>query len=464
MGANLINSARHEHPAIVLKNAIVFAIRSHEGATLQISLKTTLNIIATATVFGLWTPAWSTEPLKLTLEQVMARALERPVAVAASQRAMAAEADAQTIKNEGRLPTVAGQGNLTWNDEVVELETPQGVFRLGDEISTSINASITQPIFDPARQFYGAPAAKYNAQSLKETAHRTNEQLSAFAAEVFYQVLSYDAQLRATNAFIESLSKRLEETKARVELGRTLEADALKVQLDLDQANQDKFAIENARRVAVRRLGLAIGYDGSVEPVFDWESPLPPIPSREEAGKLNQRSDILSLETGLQSAEYGKKAIKAEYIPRVEAVATYSWADGDPFREGSFLQGGLQVSWRPFAGGTRKPRLAAAQYRIEALKQDLEETRRSAQIELDDAFASLDTARGALKVAESGVALATETVRVERERSDNGRSTVNDLLDAEAALRRQKTNLELAKIGIRRALIQLDLARGAIKN
>ena len=59
----------------------------------------------------------------------------------------------------------------------------------------------------------------------------------------------------------------------RVRAGRTLEADALKVRLDLESAELDRLRLEGRRRVVAHDLGRTVGYDGPVEPVFDRVEP-----------------------------------------------------------------------------------------------------------------------------------------------------------------------------------------------
>lgn len=81
-------------------------------------------------------------------------------------------------------------------------------------------------------------------------------------------------------------------------------------------------------------------------------------------------------------------------------------------------------------------------------------------LQLVSALARLETSRGAVRVRERGVELASETLRVERERHAAGRSTTNDLLDAEAELRRQRTEHDLARFEVLRAWVSFDLAMG----
>jgi outer membrane protein TolC len=81
-------------------------------------------------------------------------------------------------------------------------------------------------------------------------------------------------------------------------------------------------------------------------------------------------------------------------------------------------------------------------------------------VEVRSALAELVTARAAVGVAERGVEQAGETLRVEAERHAAGRSTTNDLLDAEAALRRERTTRDLARLDVVRAHLRLALAKG----
>ena len=86
------------------------------------------------------------------------------------------------------------------------------------------------------------------------------------------------------------------------------------------------------------------------------------------------------------------------------------------------------------------------------------ELRRGVELQVRNALAQISVARRAVEVRARGTELAGETLRVEQERSSAGRSTTNDLLVAEAALRRQRTESSLAKLELLKAWIAYDLA------
>ncbi len=88
------------------------------------------------------------------------------------------------------------------------------------------------------------------------------------------------------------------------------------------------------------------------------------------------------------------------------------------------------------------------------------EARRAIALEVRSALAALETAVGGLAARQIGVEQATETLRVDRERHRVGRLTTNDLLEAEANLRRQQTLRDVAELEVVRARVRLSLAVG----
>ncbi len=313
------------------------------------------------------------------------------------------------------------------------------------------------------RLLYAAPAARAAAEAAHAQAVRTREELAAEAAGTFITVLEIDAALRSTESFIDSLGARLEEMQARVEAGRVLEAEALKIRLDLQSAELDRQRLTDQRGVATTDLGRVTGADGPVEPDFtgDVDRDLAPRLTEVLAEALAARSDVAALAAQVRALELQVKAVRAERLPRFDAEVSFVLSDGDPFRPEELAQGTVALSWRPFAAGTVRPRAAAAEAEAEALAADLAELRRAVEVQLADALARLETSRAAVEVRKRGVELAAETLRVERERYAAGRSTTNDLLEAEADLRRQRTLHDLARLEVLRAWVSYDLASGA---
>ena len=401
-------------------------------------------------------------PLRMTLSEALERAAERPLAQAAEGRARAAEQLALAERRATRLPSLTVTADLMRRDRDFDFATPLGDFTLGERTSDAQMVAVSQPLLEPSARSYGVPAARSAAAALGFDAHRTRQELVAEAARHFFRVGIVDARRLATEAFIDSLRSRLEESEGLVAAGRILEADALKVRLDLEDAELDLLHLDAARDNAIRELAWAVGVEGTVEPVhvgIDREIPRPPF-SELLAMAFESRPDIASMEQRIRELDLRARAVRAERLPTLRAQAVWSRSGGDPFRADELVEGTLGLVWTPFAAGTRAPRKAAFEAEQESLEADLLEVRRRIELSLHHRLAELDTAHSALEVRGRGVELAEETLRVERERYGAGRSTTNDLLAAEAALRNQRTARELARIEILNAWLELCLEVG----
>jgi len=421
--------------------------------------------VATAIVVGLFLvarPASAVEPVRVDLAGAMARASARPAAGAAAERARSSAEAARAERNSFSLPRVGVSASASDRDRALELSTPIGSFPFGASRVDSVGIQIVQPLLDPSGMLHARPAARAEADAARLTSERTRQELAAEAGGALLDVLEIDARRRSTTAFVASLAARLEETEQRVAAGRALAADALKIRLASDQAQQDLLALDNARQVAVRVLGHAVGLEGDAEPVAapDWTGRPTPAAETTVERALTARPDLEALKSAASALAERRAAVRAEALPRLDARLTWNWTDGSPYTSSTWAEGALVVTWSPLAAGTRAPRAAALAAERNAMDAELVEARRGVEVEVRAALAGIATARSAVGIAKHGVEQATETLRVEVERNAVGRSTTNDLLAAEAAVRDQHTRLEIARLAVVRAWVRLWLATG----
>ncbi len=394
--------------------------------------------------------------------EALRRGAERPAAQAAVLRATAVERRGLAERRASYLPTLGGSYAESNRDRDLELRTPIGSFQFGASRAAAAGFELSQPLFDPARALHGNAASKLEAEASRFAATRTRDQLVVDAGEAYLNVLAIEADLAATGAFAASLSARLAETEARVGAGRALDADALKIRLALESAELEQLALEQALEVARLDLGRAIGEELPVEAgaAPDWFERAPPDLDAATAMALAARPDVAALEAQAAALDQRRAAVGAERIPRLDARVLWNWSDGSPYTEKSWTEGALVLTWSPFAAGTRAPRAAALAAETDAARNSLTEARRGVELELRQARARLLTARAAVEVSARGVEQASETARVERERNAAGRATTNDLIQAEAELRDQRTRLELARLEVVRAWLRHWLAVG----
>ncbi|MGD9253919.1 MAG: efflux RND transporter permease subunit [Holophagae bacterium] len=406
--------------------------------------------------------ALAADETRLDLTAAMRLGMERPAAQAAMARADAAESRARAERRLAFMPVLGLSASTEGRDRELELQTPIGSFPFGADNFESAGVEIRQPVLDPSRLLHGNPAARDEARAQRLGAERSRQNLAAAAASAYLEVLAIDARRRATQALIESLGNRLAEVTARVDEGRALRVDALKIRQALERAELERLALDEGRAVALLALAQAVGSDDPVRPATapDWLRRSLPEIDEVTAAALERRDDLASLSAAAEAAAKRRAQVRAELIPRLDARASYVWSNGTPYAQDSWVEGGLFIRWTPVAAGTRGPRVAALAHEKTALERDLAEAVAGLKVEIRGALAELALARDAVEVGRRGVEQALETVRVDTERFNAGRLTTNDLLEAEALLREQRTLFEIARLDVVRAWVRLWLAAG----
>lgn len=395
----------------------------------------------------------------LPWQEILERAQTRQLVEATQDQARAAAFQAQGIRDSGLLPKISAQASATYTDPIAEIETPLGSFSIGEHRRYSGNVIVSQPLYDPTtRRLAASLDAGVDALRAQSDQDRLNVQTQAVDAMI--QVAAIKARAEVNQAFIQSLTRQIEETRVKVELGRNLEADLLKVQLELDQAHREEYRLSQLEEVAKHSLGRAIGYSGQVTPTLEFPQGTLTLPPLEEAIQtaIQNRPELKALKA--QSVAFAKqsKSIDSEKLPSLFLRGGWHLSDGEAFRTDSGFEGSLVVNWKVFDGGNRKARKAAADLESSSSMKRFHDAKLDIEMEIRSKFADFHVAKETRKVAERGVELATENLRVEQERHDAGRATTNDLLRAEAMKRQRDIDLVLSKLDIFRALLNIKLA------
>lgn len=394
-------------------------------------------------------------PREVTLSEAMEAGATAPTVLEARARAEAAGSASDIEWRQALLPTVAGQASVLRRDRNLTLDTgtPLGAFEFGPTSVTRAAVVVTQPVLDPARLFFNAPAASDDARAAELLAERARELGALNAAERFFDVLVIDARIEAIDSLVESLQAQAERVARLMEVGRALEVDALRVQLALDDAKQARTELQETRAVACFALGQAMGIDDAVQPRGDSSLALPDLPAPDRAAELarEQRRDLRALRSRAEAVGARVSGVWAELVPTLNVSGAYIYDDGAPWDQEDYLEGSLNLSWVPFASATRPARANVLRAERSQIEAQLLEARRGVAIEARRAVASFNTALSEIEVARRGVRQAAETLRVEKERYEGGRALIIEVLNAEAIASERAARLSVALVEIARA-------------
>ena len=122
--------------------------------------------------------------------------------------------------------------------------------------------------------------------------------------------------------------------------------------------------------------------------------------------------------------------------------------------------GGLR--WNLFNGMRSQAQVGESRHHLAAAESDAQQAVAGVRFEVRQAWLNWYSISEQLVVASASVAEAEESLRITRDRYENGLSTVTDLLRTETALLGAKTNYLSALFGQRAAAVQLEAARGTL--
>ncbi len=291
---------------------------------------------------------------------------------------------------------------------------------------------------------------------------RSRQEVVFLAAESYLRVLTYQDLIQAANATEQSLQSLLAQTQSLVKAGRAVPLDELKVQTRLAQVQSDRAALEAGRQASLSRLLEVMGWDQPAVPELSGAEALPPAATGEEpyAQLLAQaeagRPDLAAARHQLQAANAAKKSALRSRLPKFEFHAgLFDYGSSSPLGffnvinlvlpqlkvpggpvghwQGNWAVGG-QVSFPLFDGGLRKGQIAAAQGQVHAAQAAVRQTSLAITREIRTSIGNLQRDQQQIQSVQHSVAQAQEALRLEKLKFQAGRSTIEFVLEAQAAL------------------------------
>ena len=172
-------------------------------------------------------------------------------------------------------------------------------------------------------------------------------------------------------------------------------------------------------------------------------------------------SGQLTLEQSIERFAEGVRLAKTDYLPNLNLTGRYDTNTKDPFGHGgdSYTVMG-QLTWNVFDGLLTTNKVRQANAEKNAAEHRYDGMREAVLFEVRKAFYDLDEAKQRLDVSAASIAEGEEGLRIIKRRFESGMSKTIDVLDAETALTRARTNRAQALYDYNVAIAALQLAVG----
>jgi outer membrane protein len=332
-----------------------------------------------------------------------------------------------------------------------------------DNFRTQFSASM--PLYDFGRTSGRVKDARIQAQTVRESASRTEQGVVFDVVSAYLNGLLAQEQVKVAQASVTMAEADLQRAQAREKQGLAVASDVLSAQTQLAQAKENLIRAQNGVAISQATLNVAMGVsedaptatEGKLAAVQVTVGDLPTLQQQ----ALKKRPDYHEAQLQAQMAGNSVSLAKKEFLPRIDMMGSWE-QDNQTFatRGGNNWVAGATLTFNIFNGGARRAQIAeskAYQQRAEAMRSQMES---AVRLQVREAFLNLNAARQRVEVSRDSAAQAQESLRILRNRYDSGLATIMDVLRAETMRTAAQNNHLNAVYDYRLAFAALELATG----
>jgi len=407
----------------------------------------------------------------LTIDEAVELALRSNPQLAAG-RARAEAADVQASSAGRRmLPSIHVSDEAQyWNAPFIP-NFGGAMFTVRDQKTNTFTAAGDQPLV-------GLLRANDEREALSEQTAAARAQVAAGEADLranvesaYLRVFEARALEEIAGASIHELSEQVTVAKARLASGVITNADLLRIEVALANAEQQQLQAHSQGVTARAQLFAAIGIAPADAAELTLVVPADRLSTAHAAAMPGtfqsllpvaaQRRPELAQQAHLVTAAQRTSSARGfALLPDIDLEGAYIRADGQPFQPKNSGFIGLKASWAIWEWGASALQRKAAVIQADAAQRDRQMVERQIESELTASLAQGEAARGAVGSAEKAVASAEEAYRVTDASVKAGAATTTDLLQAQSELTQARLNLTRAQYELALSDIALTRATG----
>jgi outer membrane protein len=351
-----------------------------------------------------------------------------------------------------------------------------GAFGDSTTKSYTTSLSVNQTIYDFGKTGNSYDSTKFGTQSLEQEAERVTQGVVLTVKQSYYALLAAKKLVEVARKTIEQTENHLKQAEAFFRAGSKPRFDVTRAEVEVNNANLGLINAKNGVRIRTIALNNAMGTDpGKSTEIVEELPSVPVLPTLDQAqtDALQNRPDMKRIEADIAAAQARLSAERSNYLPTLSANAAYNWANGTT-ELGNFpgapipLQGDVQNSWNAgilltlplFQGGLTKGRVAEARANVLALDAQRDAIKQSILLEVNQAYADLESAAARVEVMEKTLQKARENLDIAHGRYKAGVGPYIEVTDAQLSSVNAETDHIKALYDYHLAIAQLLKAMG----
>ncbi len=313
-----------------------------------------------------------------------------------------------------------------------------GGFGAGDDTRTTYSGGfrVTQNIYAGGQTEAQIRQAKHEVSAERARLATTEQQVLLDASTAYMNVFREQAVLRLNINNEQVLSRQLQATRDRFNVGEVTRTDVAQAESRLARATAERIQAEGDLEVSRAFFEQIVGVKPTNVPNPGYPGSLPTEIT--EAVDLAREGNpaVISAKFDERAAREFTETVKAELLPSVDLVgdASRSRNEGTPDRTVDDVKVTAELTVPIYQQGAVSSRIREAIQLASENRLQLDEARRAAIEDAASGFEQLLTARASIQSREAEVRAAKIALEGVEQEAAVGSRTVLDVLDAEQEL------------------------------
>lgn len=367
-------------------------------------------------------------------------------------RAASAGVDAGRARYLPRLVLEEGAAYTNSPTKAFMMRLDEGRFTLGGDLNNPKNTgdfrtslTIEQPLYD-RRIGDGLAMAEKEQERAGLTLQQRREDVALKTVTAYLELQKATAQLQLATTAVTDAREHQRLATVRGAAGVGLRSDELRARTFVSEMEQQLITAGNNREIARLRLAQVAGLKPGelLDIKDDFRAPGLPVDQAELVSRgIVARPDLQAMAKGVEQAGIALAAAGHAWQPTLYAMAGYQMNDRDiPFgRDNDAWIVGATLRWELFDGGLRRSDREKAAALKGATEEYFQEQQTAAALQINESFLRREELGKRLEVARHAQLEAEEGVRLVKRRYENAISLLVELIDAQTALNRARTDV-----------------------
>jgi outer membrane protein len=379
-------------------------------------------------------PAHARASEKLTLRECIDTALKNQPAIWAAREEVNAARGKVTQAASSYFPQVSATTGYS--------ESRQLGGALGDSVSKAYatSLSVSQVLYDFGKTGGSYDSARWGTVSYERDEERVKQETVLNVKQAYYALLAAEQLVAVARKTVEQTESHLRQAQAFFRAGSKPRFDVTRAEVDVNNARLGLINAKNNVRIGTISLNNAMGTDPGRQ--IEIEEELPPVPAmpalkQAQDDALRGRPELKKTNSDIEAAKAAVAMEESNYLPTLSASGAYTWSNGTASM-GPY-SGEINDSWTAgvtltvplFQGGLTRGRVSEARANLLVLEAGRETEKQAVLLEVNQAYADLESAKARVEVMESSVKKARESLELAQGRYEAGVGPYIEVTDAQ---------------------------------